>query len=79
MSTLHRRLTALEQQEQASQGLLIFQQTLADASIFHMGIGNEDGVPFTREEIHALAENGWQVIKVVYHSPEVTQWRADNT
>lgn len=71
MGTIDRRLTALEQRQDTGKGLLIFQQTIEDENIFHKGIGNDDGVPFTRAEVQALAEAGWQILTLEY----VHDWR----
>jgi hypothetical protein len=76
MSAIDRRLRALERSSPAGQGLRIFQQTLADENVFHEGIDNADGVPFSRDEISALAAVGWQVIRVEYAPQVAPDWRA---
>jgi hypothetical protein len=68
MSTLSRRLAALEQRKQAVQGLRIFQQSEDTPEVFYEVSGAFYKGPqgYTRADIAALRALGWQTILVVY-------------
>jgi hypothetical protein len=68
MSTIGRRLTALERSGDKALGLRVFYQTLEDGNVF---FDNDDGPAYTTAQIHELAVAGWQILKVVY----VSDWR----
>jgi hypothetical protein len=73
MSTLKRRLDALEQRKQATQGIRIFQQDWEDEGIFHEGVDNQQGQPYTQAEINALGAQGWQCIVLEYVDMAIDQ------
>jgi hypothetical protein len=72
MSKAHeRRLQALEATKSGGLGLRIFQQSLTDATVYYEGVGREryggeHGTSYSKAEIDALGNEGWQCIVLVY-------------
>jgi hypothetical protein len=73
MSTLKRRLDALEQRKQAARGIVFFQQDMDDSTVFyaHGGPFPASDRPYSREEIDVLAAQGWQIITLVYEERDI--------
>ncbi len=68
MSAISRRLTALEQRKQAVQGLRIFQQDLADGSVYYDFSGASGDRPYCQAEMDDLSAQGLQVL-VIHYGP----------
>lgn len=66
---VERRLQALEQAARPALGWRCFEQDIDQPEVFHEGQG-EARRAYTRDEISALGEQGWQCIVICWESVE---------
>jgi hypothetical protein len=78
MSTIDRRLTALEQRHEDAErirGIRIFQESHDTPEVFYEVQGAFYAGPqgYTSSDLSLLSAMGWQIIKVVYGTPLITE------
>lgn len=74
--SVERRLQALEQAARPALGLRCFTQDMDQPEVFYEGVGLgecEARRAYTRAEISALGEQGWQCMVIVYEQ----DWRGN--